>query len=75
MCCETSIDERVLGFSRAISSLPLSLTGIDRLEAVHRAYEAVLCETPHQHLDAVHSAMLAMMLNLKLVRRGRGGLP
>ena len=75
MCCHLIVQDRVLGFSRTVSALPMSLTGIDRLEAVHRAYEAALCATPHPYLADVHAAMLAMMINLKLVRRGRGGLP
>lgn len=75
MCCVPTIEERVLAFGRSVSALPMALTGIDRLEAVHRAYEAVLCATPKHRLDEVHKAMLAMMVNLKLVRRGRGGVP
>src|SRR5512133_1093681 len=57
MCCHLIVQDRVLGFSRTVSALPMSLTGIDRLEAVHRAYEAALCATPHPYLDDVHAAM------------------
>lgn len=48
-------------FQQRIADLAASADSVERTDAIHRAYESVLCTTPFALLDHAHDTMLLVL--------------
>jgi hypothetical protein len=66
---QEQLGQQLSRFACALPRLCAELEGDRLVDAVHRLYEDVLCETPRELLDAAHDGMYLLMHRHGLVRR------
>ena len=69
MKIDQDLGRRLGRFAAELPALCAKLKGDSLVDAVHRLYEHVLCETPRELLDPAHDAMHMLMHRHGLVRR------
>lgn len=65
------VDDLVQGFRTTVAALCTAHSGRERIEAVNRAYEAVLCRTPHDLMEPVHEHLVTAMREHGVVQASR----
>lgn len=70
---DKDLGQRLGLFAGMLPTLCAQLDGDSLVDAVHRLYESVLCETPRELLDPAHDAMHLLMHRHGLVRRPPAG--